>query len=230
MKKAILIVMISLFALPLFATYTIFMKDGTTYKATKKWEVRDGLAHITLETGTVLTVDPRLIDIPTSERQNQLGLGDARLITTERTPTQPTNSTPPLGSRIKIRQRGEQAETTPGTTQQAQPAGPALDREILSRFTRGYENIGLFGAKIEQTAQGTLAVRLLANSEDDVFKAISATSVLVDRTPEIETVQLLMSTLTGGSAGKFEMTRQNASDLVEKRITWQAYFLQHVII
>lgn len=228
MKKLILAAVVSLFAMPLFATYTIFMKDGTVYKATKKWEVRNGQAIVTLENGTTLSFDPRLIDVETTEKQNALGLGDARLISTERAPAQQSSETP-LGSRVRIRPRGTSGDTPEGPSESA-PAFPQLDREILNRFQRAYENMGLFGAGITQDGVGELTIRLSANSEDDVFKAISATSVLIDRTPEISKVHLLMATLTGGSAGKFEMTRQDADNLVEKRITWQAYFVQKVIL
>lgn len=229
MKKLILAAVLSLFAMPLFATYTIFMKDGTVYKATKKWEVRNGQAIVTLENGTTLSFDPRLIDVETTEKQNALGLGDARLITTERAPAQPQNKETPLGSRVRIRPRGASGESQ-ASPSESEPAFPQLDREILNRFQRAYENMGLFGAGITQDGVGELTVRLSANSEDDVFKAISATSVLIDRTPEIAKVHLLMATLTGGSAGKFEMTRQDAANLVERRITWQAYFVQKVIL
>ncbi|MBW3565928.1 MAG: hypothetical protein KY459_14545 [Acidobacteria bacterium] len=229
MKKLILAAVLSLFAMPLFATYTIFMKDGTVYKATKKWEVRNGQAIVTLENGTTLSFDPRLIDVETTEKQNALGLGDARLITTERAPAQPQNNETPLGSRVRIRPRGSSGEA-PTDPSVSAPAFPELDRGILNRFQRAYENMGLFGASITQEGPDELTVRLSANSEDDVFKAISATSVLIDRTPEISKVHLLMATLTGGSAGKFEMTRQDADNLVEKRITWQAYFVQKVIL
>lgn len=218
-------------AVPVFAQYTVVLRDGTTYKAKEKWQVVNGQALISLQSGTQISLDPRMIDVERTEQANRLGLGDAKLIKVEERPAQtPRQQQQPLGSVTTLRR--DTANNSASTSTPASPStpeGPVVGRETLSRFQRAFDNVGLFGASVTPSGAATLTVSVTANTEDDVFKAISATAFLVSRLEDVETVQLLMSTLTGGAAGKFEMTRDDARAISEKHISWQSYYVQKVI-
>lgn len=232
MRTILIMIVAALLAVPAFAAYTVVLRDGTTYQAKEKWKIVNGQAVIMLESGTEIQLDPRMIDVQRTEQTNKLGLGDARLLKVEDpAPTaQPKQRS--LGSVTTLRRNGTGTSTTSTQNQspQAAPApGPAVDRETISKFQRAYDNVGLFDANVDSVGEKQLRIAVTANNEDEVFKAISATAFLVANLSEIDQVQLLMSTLNGGSAGKFEMTTGDAKALTEKHINWQSYYVQKVI-
>ncbi|MBW3670573.1 MAG: hypothetical protein KY432_02745 [Acidobacteria bacterium] len=235
MRNTLMIaISILLAASALAADYTVVLRDGTTYKATEKWKVVDGQALITLEGGTQIRLDPRLIDVDRTEQANRLGLGDARLIKVEeRTPAaQPQQRS--LGSVTTLRRDDQDKPPTTETSRPSIEATPlpsaaAVSKETVSKFQRAYDNVGLFGAKVEPIRDDALRISLTTNNEDEVFKAISATAFMISNLDEIEQVQLLMATLNGGSAGKFEMSRTDAKALTGKHISWQSYYVQKVL-
>jgi hypothetical protein len=105
---------------------------------------------------------------------------------------------------------------------------------VLDKFARAYENVGLFEQKITSPSPGVVRADLTADSEDKVFNAISATSFLIVRNAgvpgaDIKEVELFMKTTVGGSAGRFQMTRDDAQALDSKQISQQDYFIRRVI-
>ena len=76
---AVAATLVALLALPA-AAYTIYLKDGSTINAEKKWEEIDGKAVITLPGGIRSTLDLGEIDIERSVRANKDNLGTATVI------------------------------------------------------------------------------------------------------------------------------------------------------
>jgi hypothetical protein len=67
-----------------------------------------------------------------------------------------------------------------------------------------------------------------------VFNAISATSYLMLRNAgvdgvQIDMVELFMKTTTGGSAGRFRMSRADAEAIDKRTMSQQEYFIRNVI-
>jgi len=247
MKKMLIFAAASvLFAANAFATYIVVMKNGTSYRAKAKWTVSNGKALIALESGQTLQVDPSLIDEPASERQTRSGLGDARVIdlgNNNATQEAPRQQQPSLGASIKLRNIGG-----PSSLPQAPAAGPAgapviapvaasgslLSQEVVDKFAKAYENVGLFEQKLTATGPRSLRAELTADTEDKVFNAISATSFLMVRNAgvpgiQIDEVELFMKTTTGGSSGRFQMNRDDAQALDSKKLSQQEYFVRRVI-
>jgi len=247
MKKMLILAAASaLFAANAFATYIVVMKNGTSYRAKAKWTVSNGKALIALESGQTLQVDPSLIDEPASERQTRSGLGDARVIdlgNNNATQEAPRQQQPSLGASIKLRNIGG-----PSSLPQAPAAGPAgapaiapvaasgslLSQEVVDKFAKAYENVGLFEQKLTATGPRSLRAELTADTEDKVFNAISATSFLMVRNAavpgiQIDEVELFMKTTTGGSSGRFQMNRDDAQALDSKKLSQQEYFVRRVI-
>jgi hypothetical protein len=221
------------------ASYTIVLKDGTRYRAKEKWKVSGGKAIVTLENGTTLSLDPKLIDQRETDRVNASGLGDAKVIPTAQPSSQPQQpQQSPLGSITTLKRP---TTTTEGsTTKTGDSSNPNLGQtnlsnDVLMRFQQAYENVGLYDAKVIGGGRNALRVELTADNEDQVFKAISATSFLVTKIPEItggervELVELFMKTINGGSAGRFQMTAADAQAISSKQISWQEYFVSDVI-
>lgn len=234
-----------------FATYYVVLKNGTTYKAKAKWTMVGGKAQVMLETGQVLQLDPGLIDEAKSESITKSGLGDAQILAVG----QPTETAAPqrvqsaLGN-LKLRKlppANQAAPTTPPPTAGATPAngtapamlpvatgGPLLATEIVEKFGKAYENVGLFEQKLQAIGPHALRAELTADSEDKVFNAISATSFLMVRGAgvpgaQIDMVELFMKTTTGGSSGRFQMTKEDALALDSKKISQYDYFVHRVI-
>lgn len=245
LKTSLSFAAIVLFAANAFATYYVILKNGTTYKAKAKWTVKAGRARIALENGQFLELDPNLIDEPKSEQATRSGLGDAKVIAIGTSDTPPSTAPQPsLGSSIHLRKLSPARQQQPGP-----PAGPPstapavapvhtggnlLTSEVIEKFARAYENVGLFEQKLAATGPHSLRAELTADSEDKVFNAISATSFLMVRNAgvpgaQIDTVELFMKTTNGGSSGRFQMNREDAQALDAKSMSQQEYFVRRVI-
>ena len=226
MKKTLVISLVALvLAVPAFATYIVVLKSGEQYKAKAKWTIVNGKAIVQLENGQSLQLNPADIDVAKSEQVTKLGLGEVGVIdlnsgrNAQPTTARPQQST--LGNTIKLRNLG--GSTAPSNVPTAGAAdaplapvtGPVLSAQVIDKFDRAYENVGIFEKKLSPTGPNSLRAELTADNEEKVFNAISATSLLIDRNAflsnvNIEVVELYMRTTTGGAAGRFKMTREDA--------------------
>ena len=162
--------------------------------------------------GSVLAVEQTAA--PSQQRQSSLG-GAYRL---KKLPTDAQQNTSPA------------ANTTPVPT----PTGPQLSSEVLNKFERAYENVGIFEHTIKATGPHSLRAELTADNEEKVFNAISATSFLIVRNAgvagaQVDQVELFMKTTMGGSSGRFQMTRDDATAIDGKTLTREEYFVRKVL-
>ena len=240
MKKAVLFTALAAFlAANAFATYIVVLKNGQTYKAKAKWTMQNGKALVQLENGQSLAIDPSLIDVAKSEQATAAGLGGAKILNTVTAPpaAAPQPQQPTLGQTFHLKK-----EPTPPAAAAANATAPIptpsgngnLSQEVLDKFARAYENVGLFEQKITSPSTGVVRAELTADSEDKVFNAISATSFLIVRNAgvpgtDIRMVELFMRTTVGGAAGRFQMTRADAQALDSKTMSQQEYFVRRVI-
>ena len=229
-----------LFAASSFANYMVVLKNGTQYEAQAKWTIVSGKAQFRTKAGQLIAIDPTLIDEAKSERATRLGLGDAKeLDLNPNLPSAGTSAKPAqsLGSAIRLRKPNEvqqPAETTATTAPPPPPAGSLLSEEVVQKFGRAYENVGIFEQSIKATGLHSLRAELTADSEDKVFNAISATSFLMVRNAgvpgvQVDMVELFMRTTTGGAAGRFQMSREDATALDTKATSLQEYFVRKVL-
>ena len=221
-----------------FATYIVVLKNGTTYKAKAKWTVVNGKALIALESGQTMQLDPLLIDEARSEAQTHSNFGDARVLAveTDTAATAARPQQPSLGAAIRLRKPGSNtpAPSTPAPVAVASSASAGnLGQDIIEKFAKAYENVGLFEQKLAATGPHSLRADLTADTEDKVFNAISATSFLMVRNAgtgtQIDQVELFMKTTTGGSSGRFQMSRDDALAIDAKKIKVEEYFVHKVI-
>lgn len=240
MKKALpLFALVMLTAVPSFARYIVVLRDGTSYTAKAKWTVVNGKAIVQLENGQSLQLDPSLIDVPKSEQMTKVGMANANVIDLNpaATAAQPKQGQPSLGSQIKLRQRPSQAQAapTPAVTATAPaPGAGAMSSEVVEKFDRAFENVGIFEKKVIATGARSLRAEMTVDTEERVFNAISAASFLMVRNAgvegaQIDMVEMFMRTTTGGAAGRFQMSRADAEALDKRTISQQDYFVQKVI-
>lgn len=226
-----------------FATYIVILKDGTRYKAKAKWTVVNGKALVKLENGQTLQLDPSLIDNAKSEAATKSGYSDANVIDLNPNlpPAQQQQNQQPSLSGIKLR-RGTPATTTPPPPATSASAPPpvvssgngSLAPDIMEKFERAYDNLGIFEKKLSSTGPRSMRAELTADTEERVFNAISATSFLMVRNAgiegaQIDMVELFMKTTNGGAAGRFQMSKADAEALDKKTISQQEYFVRKVI-
>lgn len=243
MKKVLpLLALACLVAIPAFAKYIVVLKDGTRYVAKAKPTVTNGKAIVQLETGGSLQVDPNDIDVAKSEQLTKIGMASATVIEDNRTAaTGPAPKQQTLGDQIKLRApRGPQqapaqapSSSSKSTVAPITGAGKISD-EVIEKFDRAYENVGIFEKKITSTGATSIRADMTVDTEDRVFNAISATSYLMVRNAgvdnaRIEMVELFMKTTTGGAAGRFQMSRADAEALNNRTISQQDYFVRRVI-
>jgi hypothetical protein len=219
------------------ATYFVVLKDGSQLRARAKWTLSNGKAIIQLENGNTVQIDPNSIDGAKSEETTRMG--GASVLAVEQAPTVQKSQQSPLGAAFKLRKLpGQQTPPPTDTANTAPPivpsGGPPLSSEVLNKFERAYENVGIFEHKLTATGAHSLRAELTADSEDKVFNAISATSFLIVRNAgvtgaQVDLVELFMKTTTGGSSGRFQMGRDDANLIDGKAVTREEYFIRKVL-
>jgi hypothetical protein len=246
-KTTVLAAAAMLFASHLFASYWVVLKDGTRYQAKAKPTIQNGRAIIQLDAGGSLAVDPNAIDAAKSDEVTRLGGGEVIGI------QQPQSTAPAaapkqstLGSQIHLRQPAPTKQATAPVAPSKSPVAPvavaptsgsAISTEIADKFTRAYENVGIYEHTITGIGPGALRAELTADSEEKVFNILSATAFLINKNAgvsgaDIQLVELFIKTTNGGSGGRFKMTRADAQALDAKQMTRDAladYFVRNVL-
>jgi len=245
MKKTLmLLAFTTLFGAQAFAAkYVVVLKNGTQYAAKAKWTIVGGKALIKLEDGQSMTVDPTLIDEAKSEQATKYGLNTSVIDLNTNQPVAPKAPEPSLGNTIKLRPRGasqtqQEQSITPKETEPTMPAVKtrpgSLGPDVLDKFERAFDNIGIFERKVASTGATTIRADMTVDTEDRVFNAISAVAYLMVRNAgvpgvQIDTVELFMKTTVNGAAGRFQMTRADAEALTNRTISQQEYFVRKVL-
>jgi hypothetical protein len=241
MKKTLAVAaFLAAFAAQSFAApYIVVLKDGTRYAAKAKWTVVNGKAIVHLENGQSLQLDPALIDPQRSEAMTKVGMASANIVDLDSgradATTPSVKKQPSLGSTIKLRRPSDTAPAPPpATTPTPAPVTGSASAVVIDKFDRAYDNIGIFEKKVTSTGPYSIRAEMTVDTEERVFNAISATSFLMVRNAgvdgaRIDVVELFMRTTTGGSSGRFQMTRADAEALDKRTISQQDYFVRKVI-
>jgi hypothetical protein len=236
-KRLIAAAFAVLAATQLFAApYWVVLKDGSRYEARAKWTVVNGKATMTLTNGNVLTLDPSSIDVAKSEEMTRLGGG--QLFGVEQR-SAPTSKASEIGSAIRLRKLppsgGASPAPAPAATETvAITPGAALGVAVINKFERAFEDVGIFEHKVTSTGPHSLRADLTADNEEKVFNTLTATAFLMMHNAgvagvQIDAADLFMKTTTGGAAGRFHVTREDAQALDAKTITPQNYFVLKVL-
>jgi hypothetical protein len=219
--------------------YNIKLKDGSIIFARAPYEVKGTKAIIVLQNGTVTQIDLSTIDIPGTEQYNKENPGNVIALTQGETKeiNVPVLKPPPTVSlQDVIRHRKvrlnmppvkstEASETAGGSWQPAESAVEAAFRKVLD------------GAAITQyrlTAyRGKLRLLATANSEEAVFNMLSAAArALADLQEKGKpaAVEIVLTTAAGDAAGSFEMSSDQARQLVNGSVSVADYFVKKVIL
>jgi hypothetical protein len=151
----------------------------------------------------------------------------------------PTSKASEIGSAIRLRKLtpSQPAAAAPpvATETIAIAPGTGLGQNVISKFERGFEDIGIFEHKVISTGPHSLRADLTADNEEKVFNTLTATAFLMMHNAgvagvQIDSVDLFMKTTTFGAAGRFHVTREDAQALESKTITPANYFVLKVLL
>jgi hypothetical protein len=220
--------------------YNIKLKDGSIIFARSRYEVKGTKAIITLQNGTVTQIDLSTIDVEGTEQYNKDNPGNV-IALTEGKPREVTVSVlkppPTVSLQDVIRQRKTRLNAPPAKTAEGSEAGTGTSWQPVEPSVEAAFRKVLDGAAITQyrlTAyRGKLRLLATANSEEAVFNMLSAaarslTDLQDKGKPAV--VDILLTTSSGDPAGSFEMSSEQARQLVNGSVSVADFFVKKVIL
>jgi hypothetical protein len=239
------------------AAYTIFLKDGSSLVAKRKYTVENGRAIIILLNGTETFVPLDKIDVPRTDAANKGGYGTGVVI-----PGSPQDVGPPpaqpqrdqtLEDLINKKAAGPRDVPTTRRDKDAAAGGSRLiktkagynDLSALARRpyahaditaalqqlfrSQGLEEVEIF----EGTSGDHPLIEISTNSEGSVFKALNSAAAgllqIRDSFPSrVAAFEILLTTPARERAGQFVMTPEMATELVDKKVEVAAFYVKNV--
>lgn len=238
--------------------YTVYLKDGSKIIAKERYRVKGDQAVLILPNGTETSIPANSIDIKKTEAENRDDIGTALVIEGgkarqarpgEIQSEQDRNRDKRLADLIAERAvatrklpeaRRENTESTPVTSGSGNPdlstlaRRPYQEADIASQIEAALDAAGVAGASVFQgTASSRPFVFFSANSEAEVMAGITAGADALLKVQQlfpgrVSALELLMVTTNNERAGQFLLTPDQASDLVNKRVSPTAFFMENV--
>ncbi len=221
--------------------YNIKLKDGSIIFARSKYEVKGTKAIITLQNGTITQIDLSTIDVEGTEQYNKENPGNVIALTQEGASREiniPVLKPPPTVSLQEvIRQRKTRLNAPPAKSAESSEAGAGTSWQPVEPSVEGAFRKVLDGAAITQyrlTAyRGKLRLLATANSEEAVFNLLSASARALSDLQERgkpSLVDIVLTTAAGDPAGSFEMSSEQARQIVNGSVSVADYFVKKVIL
>ena len=215
------------------------MKDGSLIFARGPYEVKGTKAIIVLQNGTVTQIDLSTIDVAGTQQYNKDNPGN--VIAIDQVEAKEINlpvlrPVPTTSLQDVIRQRKTRLNMPPAKSAAAGEAAGTSWQPAESSVESAFRTV-LDGAAIAQyrlTAyRGKLRLLATANSEEAVFNILSAAArALADLQDKGKpsVVEIVLTTAAGDSAGSFEMSSEQARQLVNGSVSVADYFVKKVIL
>jgi hypothetical protein len=237
MKRSVLLLLLLLAFAPAALAYNIVLKNGSILFAREKYTIKATNAIITLQNGTVVSYPLDQIDVPATEKYNKENAGNVIALETagDRAPTPQLTAAPSTTLQDMIRKRKmilgvapakkDQGDSVAGSSQSVEPAIEQTFRRILDGASITQYRLASFRGKVRLLAT--------ANTEEAVFNTLAATaralSDLANHGKEMN-VDIVLTTSSGDSGGTFEMSPDQAKQIVNGNINAADYFLRNVIL
>ena len=237
-RLAGLVFLLLLVSVPSLA-YVIKLKDGSMLFARMKYEVKGKKAIITLENGTVTQIDLDKVDVPGTDEYNEKYSGNVIAIDTPEEkklgaapgPT-PATQLQDLVRQSKVRPPSSGAVAPPpgAGSKQSEGSWQPVDSLVQATFARFFD-----GASIPQwrvmSYRGKTRLLVTTNNEEAVFNALStaarALADLSERSKE-SSLEIVLTASSNESGGTFEMTAEQARQLVNGSLAVGDYFVRNV--
>jgi len=239
MKRSLLFLAVLLLGASNALAFNVLLKNGSIIFAREPYTVKGTKAIITLQNGTIVSYDLDQIDVPGTERYNKENPGNVIAITTGDAQPAIAPPTPPPTTSLQdvIRQKKVTIGAPLAKGAGASASGSASSFQSVDPFIEDAFHRTLDGASISQyritLMRGRVRLLATANTEEAVFNTLAATArVLADLANKGKalTIDIVMTTSGGESAGAFEMNPDQARLIVNGSLTAADYFIQNVIL
>jgi hypothetical protein len=238
MRRLAGLVLLLLLSAAAASGYVIKLKDGSMLFARIKYEVKGTKAIITLENGTVTQIDLDKVDVPGTEEYNKKYSGNVIAIDTPEQkmlnapggPPTPAPRLQDLARQNRLRGGAGAPSTASGFSESG--SWQPVDQLVMAAFSKVFD-----GASIPQwrltNYRGKTRLLVTTNSEQAVFNVLSAAARamrdLSDRGKD-SPIEIVLTTSTNESGGTFEMTPDQARQLVNGTLAVGDYFVANVIL
>ena len=234
---------------PVALAYTLVFKDGSTLVVDSKYRIEGERLIATLQSGTETFFDADDVDLEKTESMNQLDLGSAFVLDAQGTrqfQKSERQSPQTLADLLRARGANDQgifsrprevarARRTPAgnldlfTFSSEAFASPEVSEEV-SRLLRRH---GVAASFRQGSAADRLLLQIATNNRGEVFAALtgsaSALVEIVDQIPEIQFMELAMSTDNRSRAAMFLIGYEDAVALADGKIEPERFFLDNVL-
>lgn len=219
--------------------YVVKLKDGSLIFARSKYTVKGNRAIITLENGTVTAINLDQIDEAGSEKYNKENFGNVVAIDTpdSRKPTIAPDGPPALRVQDYIRDKKPRMELPTGQKESSGEAGTGtsfapVDSNLQTAFSKIFDGAGITQYKLTNF-RGKTRLLVTVNTEENAFNALNAAARgLSDPASRgvATTIQIVLTTSSGDSAGTIDMTPEQARLLVNGMMTAADYYVKNVTL
>jgi len=238
-------------AVLLAADYTIYTKDGQRIPAREKPTVQGNRLLFRTPLGAQQSMALVDYDEERTLKANQEGLGGVYVLGDPASGVKVipdnTGKKPSLSDYIRQNKKimksgspetGGAAAEDPGARLSAalkasEPGGGGpMDLQMMNAFVQAFEGAGLRGVRLTSIPQG-VRLQVITETEQQIFAAIAAAGRGLKESralgKALEKVDMYLATSAGESAGRFEISPEDAESLVTGRTTPPKFFVQHVI-
>lgn len=236
------------------ATYIIYTKDGKRIEARDR-PVTQGKRLIYVNPlGTQQSIAFDEWDQERSEKANREGLGNAYVLDdpsgSRSALPQPSEKKPSLSDYIKQHGRkemsSERAERREGEVGKAmlndarqairaaaaEPPTIVMDPQITQAFMRALDGSSVKGVKLSQIPSG-IRIHATTESEQQVFLGLVACARGLKESraagKPLDKAELVFATSTGESAARFDLSPNDAENLLNGRVTPARFFVSNVV-
>ncbi len=238
------------------AAYVIYTKDGKRIEARDKPVVQGKRLVYMSPLGTQQSMALDEWDQERSDKANKEGLGNAYLLDepngSRSSLPEPSEKKPSLSEYIKQHGRkdmnterpaqrdGELVKMRPaeGESRAAARAAAAeaptiiMDPQITEAFMRALDGSSVKGVKLTQIPSG-IRIQATTESEQQVFLGLVACARGLKESraagKPLDKAELVFATSTGESAARFDLSPNDAENLLNGRVTPARFFISNVI-
>jgi len=229
------------------ASFTVYLKDGSTLQARQPYTVEGETAIIVLENGTRAALPVAEIDVERTQRSNEGGLSGAKVLQDGRfvdvediEGEAPRRET--LGTMISAG-RATATSAAPDDpssgAQAADPEGeesvrrPYADEALTQAIREAFVELQIERVEVLQGTAGAPLLEVIADSESAVFRGLRVAArvlaaVRAARPGQIPAFDLHFLTTQGQEGGSFRMSPEQAAELDERRLEPSEFYVRYV--
>lgn len=235
------------------ATYVIYTKDGKRIEAQERPVLKGKRLNFLTPLGSPQSIALDEFDQERSDRVNKEGLGNAYPLDD---PTGQRSSLPnpeakkpslseyikqhgrkEMGSERAERREGDIGKAMASEARQAVRAAPeqpliVMDPQITEAFMRAMDGSSVKGVKLTQIPSG-VRVTATTETEQQVFLALVACARGLKESraagKPLDKAEVAFTTSTGETAARFDLSPNDADNLLTGRVTPSRFFVSNVI-